>query len=154
MQNQSLNGRNLYLHCWTKSFSTIIFRYCMLNNFAVARGQEIHGGLSSTSRFEHPRNSFSLFFLIYTMIDRSNAPFLWSLLMTDCSKHRYFNFIFLHCFSSSFLSLQNKIQFLLDRKSIRNFTTIIKTQKPLWKGNRSLNKARSGSILRYTNQSH
>ena len=116
MQNQSLNGRNLYLHCWTKSFSTIIFRYCMLNNFAVARGQEIHGGLSSTSRFEHPRNSFSLFFLIYTMIDRSNAPFLWSLLMTDCSKHRYFNFIFLHCsvsqqflFFFSFSTKQNSI---------------------------------------------
>ena len=94
---------------------------------------------------------FSFFVLSYLYNDQcSNAPFLWSLLMTDCSKHRYFNFIFLPllCFiaiSLLFLSLQNKIQFLLDRKSIRNFTTIIKTQKLLWKGNRSLNKARSGS---------
>ena len=75
MQNQSLNGRNLIWIAVLRPKPTIIFRYCMLNNFAVARGQEIHGGLSSTSRFEHPINSFSLFFLIYTMID---APMLHS----------------------------------------------------------------------------
>ena len=33
-------------------YSIIVFRYFMLNDFAMARGEEIHGGLSSTTRWE------------------------------------------------------------------------------------------------------
>ena len=111
MQNQSLNGKNL-IWIAVKDLSNLFFRYCMLNNFAVARGQEIHGGLSSTSRFEHS----SFFVLSYLYNDWCfNAPFFWSLLMTGFSKHWYFNFIFLRCsvlsnFSSlSFSTKQNSI---------------------------------------------
>ena len=115
MQNQSLNGRNLILNCRSKTFPTIIFRYCMLNNFAVARGQEIHGGLSSTSRFEHPINSFSLFFLIYTMIDapmlRSFDLYSWLIVLNIGILISYFSTVLFYSnFSSlSFSTKQNSI---------------------------------------------
>ena len=115
MQNQSLNGRNLIWIAVLRPKPTIIFRYCMLNNFAVARGQEIHGGLSSTSRFEHPINSFSLFFLIYTMI---NAPMLhsfdlysWLIVLNIGILISYFSTVLFYSnFSSlSFSTKQNSI---------------------------------------------
>ena len=115
MQNQSLNGRNLIWIAVLRPKPTIIFRYCMLNNFAVARGQEIHGGLSSTSRFEHPINSFSLFFLIYTMID---APMLhsfdlysWLIVLNIGILISYFSTVLFYSnFSSlSFSTKQNSI---------------------------------------------
>ena len=119
MQNPSLNGRNLIriavilrpvqpvisldIVCWTTLLSQEARKFMEVSRQPA--------GLCFTSY------KFFFFVLSYLYNDRcSNAPFLWSLLMTDCSKHRYFNFIFLHCsvsqqflFFFSFSTKQNSI---------------------------------------------